>query len=156
MPTDEPLIELVDADHRDHGIHDRSVPHDCSDFHYPCPAIGPPFVCAECGHPVTAHQSAVDRRDGPCSVCGCRAVDPPFNCTLPVGHGGPCIDEDEDDTDAEWVRPRPPVDPPFVCAIVWCGRPAEWIVLGTDERIGFCRRHRDLIEDEGLDLIDDD
>lgn len=31
------LIQLVDADHRDHGIPDRSVPHDCADFHYPCP-----------------------------------------------------------------------------------------------------------------------
>jgi len=38
------LLVLVDADHRDHGIPDRSVPHDCSGFHYPCPAIDPPFI----------------------------------------------------------------------------------------------------------------
>lgn len=43
----------------------------------------------------------------------------------------------------------------FFCAIVGCGRPAEWRVLGTDERIGFCRHHRDLIEDDGLELIDE-
>lgn len=42
------LLELVDADHRDHGIPDRSVPHDCRDFHYPCPATEPPFDCLTC------------------------------------------------------------------------------------------------------------
>lgn len=51
--------------------------------------------------------------------------------------------------------PERPIEPSFDCAIVGCERRAEWIVLGTDERIGFCRYHRDLIEDEGLDLIED-
>jgi hypothetical protein len=41
------------------------------------------------------------------------------------------------------------------CDIRGCLGVAEWRVLGTDEHIGFCRRHRDLIEDEGLDLIDE-
>lgn len=47
-------------------------------------------------------------------------------------------------------------EPPFRirCAITGCERPAEWRLLGTDVQIGFCRHHRDLIEDQGLDLIE--
>ena len=47
------LIELVDADHRDHGIPDRLVPHDCANFHYPCPAIEPPSD-SDCDDPECA------------------------------------------------------------------------------------------------------
>jgi hypothetical protein len=53
------------------------------------------------------------------------------------------------------VIPPLATEPPFICAIRECCRVAEWRLLGTDERIGFCRHHRDLIEDDGLDLIDD-
>lgn len=42
------------------------------------------------------------------------------------------------------------------CDIRGCPGVAEWRVLGTEEQIEFCRRHRDLIEDEGLDLIEDE
>lgn len=48
----------------------------------PSDAVGPPSDCPECGHPVTAHQTAVDRRSGPCSVCGCRAIEPPSQLVL--------------------------------------------------------------------------
>jgi len=50
-------------------------------------------------------------------------------------------------------------EPPFIsedyrCAIRMCPNPWEWRLLGTDEHIGFCRHHRDLIEDVGLELPD--
>lgn len=48
-------------------------------------------------------------------------------------------------------------EPPFNsrerCAIRGCGAVASWIAVNDHERIDLCTRHRDLIEDEGLDLI---
>lgn len=59
--------------------------------------------------------------------------------------------------------PEPGIEPPFnspwadPCDIRGCERPAEWRLLGTAEGVlvGFCRYHRDLIEDDGLELIED-
>jgi hypothetical protein len=61
---------------------------------------------------------------------------------------------------SETLMPDSAIEPLFdsvrhQCDIRGCLGVAEWRVLGTDEHIGFCRRHRDLIEDEGLDLIDE-
>jgi hypothetical protein len=48
---------------------------------------------------------------------------------------------------------EPPDDSPREqCAIRGCGAVALWICHNAHDRIDLCTRHRDLIEDEGLDL----
>jgi len=42
------------------------------------------------------------------------------------------------------------------CAIRGCGSVAQWIAVDHHERIDLCTRHRDLIEDAGLRLIEED
>jgi len=85
------LIELVDADHRDHGIPDRSVPHDCADFHYPCPAIEPPSIrvevrCPRCGEPTFGYPDpeAPEYADDVCLSCDRYQANDP---TMGLGNG---------------------------------------------------------------------